>query len=236
MRRLLIAGAGNACMACIEQLLKFKQQFRITVFEAPARQGDAPGDKPPQDQPMDADRANLDEPRREWLRKNNVEIRTAICVEAIDRHANVVRGCDGSRTTFDTLILAAGGSIPALARAAGLEVRSGVVVNDFMEASDAHVYALGEGAEHRGSIYSDAETVAEQARVLAAHLFGLGTAPFVPVSPRKDAVTDLIPSLLNAASALKTSGASPSASADSAQRWEDQTPEPTNLPALAGAA
>jgi NAD(P)H-nitrite reductase large subunit len=253
MRRLLIAGAGPACVACLEQLLKFSHQFRITVFEGPGPQGpengpgraaqSKSGDAEPN---KDAVRDKIDPPRREWLRKNDVEVLTAVCVEAIDRHANVVRGCDGSRTTFDTLILAAGGSIPALARAAGLEVRSGVVVNDYMEASDAHVYALGEGAEHRGSIYTDTETVVEQARVLAAHLFGYNTAPFVP--PAKAA--DLAP-LLQATSsnqewasqewanqewAVNASGALSDVSADSAPRWEDRKPEPVNRIALAGAA
>jgi len=208
MRRLVIAGAGNAGMACIEQILKFKHQCAITVFEC------ATG------------LAKLDQSHREWLRKNEVEVRPAVCVEAIDRHAKVVRSCDGSRTTFDRLILAGGGSIPALGRDAGLEVRSGVVVNDFMETSDAHVYALGEGVEHRGSVYSDPETVEEQARVLAAHLTGNATVPF----------KRSLANLLSAVSAIKTCAGLPNASADSARRSEDQTLPPANRPALFGAA
>src|SRR5580692_5808986 len=202
MRRLLIVGAGHAGIACVEQLLKLKHECRITVFEGSLGR-------------RDSGQIKLDATRREWLRKSNLEVRASVCVEAIDRHAKVVRGCDGSRSTYDTLILAAGVSNPALGRAAGLEVRTGVVVNDFMEASDAHVYALGEGAEHRGHIYSDDAMIQQQARVLAEHIAGRGPAPFLPSLLATPGVAGL-------ATALTPSAVSPAASAGFEPRSEDQ--------------
>ena len=97
MRRLLITGAGKAALACIEQLSKLKHRFSVTLLRGPG--GFSAG--------ADADERwdeHLDEQR---LNKLGVEVRTGVCLEAIDRYAKVARACDGSRTTFDTLILAA---------------------------------------------------------------------------------------------------------------------------------
>jgi len=211
MRRLLIVGAGSAGMACVEQLLKLARECHITIFEGFGEKRSA--EKNSGSAPM-----KLAPAQREWLQKNNVEVRKAICVDAIDRHANVVRGCDRSRTTFDILILAAGVANPKLGRSAGLHVRSGVVVNDFMETSDAHVYALGGGVEHRGQTYTDEANIQQQARVLAAHVAELNPAPFHPLTPD-----------------LTTFAAISGASAGSAPLSEDQTLDSVSQPALAGA-
>jgi len=215
MRRLLITGAGKAAQACIEHLSKLNHNFTITVLRAPGGRDELA--------------CSNDAFRR--LEQLGVEVRSGVCVEAIDRHARVVRGCDGSRTTFDRLVLAAGAANAAIARASGLEVRTGVVLNDFLQTSDAHVYALGEGTEHRGAVYTDPENIDRQARVLAAHLAGYVSAPFIGLpcvdspfgdSPFGDSRT--------ACAAL------PDASVRSLLRLADQTPAPEDLPALAGAA
>ena len=234
MRRLLITGAGKAALACIEQLAKLKHHFSITVFR---------GSKTAAALDWDDDR----------LAKMGVEVRRNVCVESIDRYARVVRGCDGSRTTFDTLILASGDSDPGLARAARLEVRRGVLSNDYLQTSDAHVYVLGEGAEHRGSVYSDPQIICEQAQVLAAHLAGYHPAPFqgrpefaapvvTPAVERFEATAGLT-ILANAvladtelASPVMTYGALPAVSVDSARRSADQTLAPAGRLVLAGAA
>lgn len=223
MRRLLITGAGRAALACIEQLSKLKHQFLITVLRGPSTP------EPRADLAMGVEW----DPAR--LHKLGVEVRSGECVEAINRYARVVRGCDGSRVTFDTLILAAESANPQLARAAGLEVRSGVVANDFLQTSDAHVYALGGGTEHRGTIYSDPESIGEQARVLAAHLAGYRPAPFRPQkNPRAlDALTTA--GLVSLGASVKTCASLPDVSVGSAQRSEVQTPEPEDRPALVGA-
>src|SRR5262249_27560526 len=54
-----------------------------------------------------------------------------------------------------------------LARDAGLAVNRGIVVDDRMQTADRAVFAVGECAEHRGTVYGLVEPVYEQARVLA---------------------------------------------------------------------
>jgi len=203
MSRLLITGAGKAAQACVEHLSKLTHQFTITVLRAPGRE-----------EPSIRGEDSWDRLKME----TRVEICSGVCVEAIDRHARVVRACDGSRTTFDRLILAAGSANPEIARSSGLEVHTGVVLNDFLQTSDAHVYALGDGAEHRGTVYSDPENIDRQARVLAAHLAGFRSAPFIGLSSKT------------------ASAASPDASARSLLRLADRMLETEDLPVLAGAA
>src|SRR5262249_24560890 len=59
-----------------------------------------------------------------------------------------------------------------LARAAGLEVGRGIVVDDHLETSAAAIHAIGECAEHRGQCYGLIDPVHEQAHVLARRLAG----------------------------------------------------------------
>ena len=58
----------------------------------------------------------------------------------------------------------------ALARAAGLEVNRGVVVDDAMRTSDPAIFALGECAEHRGQCYGLVAPIWEMCRALADEL------------------------------------------------------------------
>ncbi|WP_338676555.1 FAD-dependent oxidoreductase [Streptomyces sp. SCSIO 30461] len=60
----------------------------------------------------------------------------------------------------------------ALATEAGLEVRQGIVVDDELRTSDPHIHALGDCAEHAGTVYGLATAAVEQADVLAARLGG----------------------------------------------------------------
>ncbi len=59
-----------------------------------------------------------------------------------------------------------------LARKAGLEVRRGIVVNDYMETSDPHIHAVGECTEHRGQTFGLVAPLMEQGKVLAAAITG----------------------------------------------------------------
>ncbi|RXF75660.1 NAD(P)/FAD-dependent oxidoreductase [Hansschlegelia zhihuaiae] len=62
----------------------------------------------------------------------------------------------------------------SLARAAGLEVGRGTLVDDAMRTSDPNVFAIGECAEHRGVVYGLVAPAYEHAAALAAHLAGDG--------------------------------------------------------------
>ena len=59
-----------------------------------------------------------------------------------------------------------------LARAAGLEVNRGIVVNDQMETSDRFIFAVGGCTEHNGQTFDCFPPLLEQAKVLAANLAG----------------------------------------------------------------
>ena len=84
---------------------------------------------------------------------------------------------DGRVLAADAVIFAAGiRPNAALAKAAGLTVNRGIVVDDRLETSIAGVYALGECAEHDGVCYGLVEPAYEQARVLADHLAGRAAA------------------------------------------------------------
>lgn len=59
-----------------------------------------------------------------------------------------------------------------LARAAGLAVNRGIVVDNAMRTSDPDIFAVGECAEHAGKVYGLVAPLYDQARVAAAHIAG----------------------------------------------------------------
>ncbi len=79
-----------------------------------------------------------------------------------------------------------GGSLPAelvviaagirpnvdLGHKAGLEVKRGIVVNDYMETSNPDIFAVGECVQHNGVCYGLIAPLLEQGKVLAATLTG----------------------------------------------------------------
>lgn len=80
---------------------------------------------------------------------------------------------DGSIVPADLVVIAIGVRPNAeLAKAAGLEVNRGILVDDRLASADASIFAIGECAEHRGQVYGLVEPAYEQARVLATHLSG----------------------------------------------------------------
>lgn len=83
---------------------------------------------------------------------------------------------DGSQLEADLVVMAAG-IVPntAVAKASGLTVGRGIVVDDFMKTSAEGVYAVGECVEHRGVSYGLVAPLYEQGAVLAKHLCGVET-------------------------------------------------------------
>jgi nitrite reductase (NADH) large subunit len=80
---------------------------------------------------------------------------------------------DGRTIETDVVVVAVGIRPSAdLARAAGVVVNRGIVVDDAMETNVAGVHAIGECAEHRGICYGLVEPAHDQARVLADRLSG----------------------------------------------------------------
>src|SRR5204862_6322084 len=84
---------------------------------------------------------------------------------------------DDRRLPADMLVLACGVR-PRIdvARASGLPINKGIIVNDALATEIPGVYALGECSEHRGQIYGIVAPAWEQAVVLADVLTGGGAA------------------------------------------------------------
>jgi nitrite reductase (NADH) large subunit len=84
---------------------------------------------------------------------------------------------DGTIVPADLVVIAIGVRPNIdLAKAAGLGVNRGIVVDDAMASEDADIFAIGECAEHRGRVYGLVEPAYEQARVLAMRLAGQKSA------------------------------------------------------------
>ncbi len=113
----------------------------------------------------------------------------------------VLLGADTARVTGDTvatgLELKDGRVVPAdlvvcavgiranadLARASGLAINRGVIVDAGMATSDQDIFALGECAEAGGVVYGLVEPAYEQARVLARRLAGDTRAAYAGSTP-----------------------------------------------------
>jgi assimilatory nitrate reductase electron transfer subunit len=89
------------------------------------------------------------------------------------RHVTGVGLADGRHVAGDLVVLACGVRPQvALARAMGLAVERGVVVDDELRTDDPRVFAIGECAQHRGSVYGLVAPAWEQAAVVAGVLLG----------------------------------------------------------------
>jgi nitrite reductase (NADH) large subunit len=95
-----------------------------------------------------------------------------------------LRFASGEELEADLVVIAAGiRPNTELARSAGLEVRRGIVVNDYMATSDPHIFAVGECTEHRGQTFGLVAPLFDQGRVLASAITGNGGPAFTGASP-----------------------------------------------------
>jgi assimilatory nitrate reductase electron transfer subunit len=102
----------------------------------------------------------------ETLAGLGVEIRTGVVVEEILDDG--VRLAGGETVEADLVVLACGvRPVTGLARDAGLEVARGIVVDDEMRTDDPSIFAIGECAEHDGTVYGLVAPAWEQAAVVA---------------------------------------------------------------------
>ncbi len=88
-----------------------------------------------------------------------------------------VRLADGREVPGDLVVMAIGirPNID-LAKACGLDINRGVVVDDAMHTSDAAIFSVGECVEHRGRTYGLVAPLYDMARVCADHLASDDTA------------------------------------------------------------
>ncbi|MGW6304049.1 NAD(P)/FAD-dependent oxidoreductase [Streptomyces niveus] len=110
---------------------------------------------------------------RAQLEEWGVEVHTECRVRGLVRTADdtrvaAVELADGFRLDAELTVLACGvRPRTGLARAAGLDVRRGVVVDDELRTSDPRIHAIGDCAEHDERLYGLAGAALEQADVLA---------------------------------------------------------------------
>ncbi|MFF3931478.1 NAD(P)/FAD-dependent oxidoreductase [Streptomyces hirsutus] len=113
---------------------------------------------------------------RRHLEDLGVEVHTECRVRDVRSVGGTVRSvelADGYALAADLVVLACGvRPRVGLAQAAGLEVRTGVVVDDGLRTSDPHIHAIGDCAQHAGQVYGLAAPALEQADVLAGLLAG----------------------------------------------------------------
>ncbi|MEU4211852.1 FAD-dependent oxidoreductase [Streptomyces sp. NPDC026206] len=114
-----------------------------------------------------------------------VHLGAGVCALLGDDHVTGLELADGRLLESELAVLTCGARPRTrLARAAGLTVAGGVVVDDTLAASAPGVYAIGDCAEHRGTVHGRAEAAWEQADVLAARLSGARPDARYTGSPR----------------------------------------------------
>jgi nitrite reductase (NADH) large subunit len=119
MQKLVVIGNGMAGVACVEQILRHKPQFEITIFGEETHvnynrillSAVLAGER-------SVDEITLND--WDWYRANNIDLRVGVHIVEIDGERKIVRGDDGSEAVFDKLIIATGSS-PFMPPIAGVD-------------------------------------------------------------------------------------------------------------------
>ena len=104
-----------------------------------------------------------------------VTVLLGLCTTALLGNGKVERvQFKGGRSIPADLVVIAAGIRPnvELGHKAGLEVKRGIVVNDYMETSHPDIFAVGECVQHNGICYGLVAPLIEQGKVLAATITG----------------------------------------------------------------
>ena len=111
----------------------------------------------------------------EQIKRREIDVLLGTSVDSLEGEGRVtgVKLDDGSTRGADLVIVCAGVSPRAeLAREAGLEVNSGVVIDDLMRTSDPAIYAAGDVVEHSGRTYGLWPSAVEQGEAAAINALG----------------------------------------------------------------
>lgn len=111
----------------------------------------------------------------EILRDKGVEVYYNDEIERFLGSANAEAVCLKSGLTIRCqAIVIAIGTAPniELAKAGGIEVKRGVIVDEYLQTNDPSVYAIGEIAEFKGFLYGITAAAEQQADIVARHLCG----------------------------------------------------------------
>ena len=116
------------------------------------------------------------------LEARGIHIHCGAHTEAIlgEDHVRGVKLKDGTVLDADILVMAVGiRPNTALAKASGLDVKRGIVVNDRMQTSDDAIFAVGECVEHRGQTYGLVAPLWDMAKVCADAITGVAVSEYV---------------------------------------------------------
>jgi len=112
---------------------------------------------------------------------HGVEIKTGVQIEKMSEANRVIeiRSTAGNIFNADFVIIGIG-ILPnvELAERAGLRIEQGIVVNEFAQTSDPHIYAAGDCTSHPSALYErhlrleSVQNATDQARVAAANICG----------------------------------------------------------------
>ncbi|MFC7684880.1 nitrite reductase large subunit NirB [Ureibacillus sp. GCM10028918] len=106
------------------------------------------------------------------LEKNTTEI-------IGENRVEYLKFADGDELACDLVVMAVGIKPNIeLAHKTGLNTNRGIIVNDYLQTSIPHIYAVGECAEHDGIAYGLVAPLFEQAKVLAKAICGLESSPY----------------------------------------------------------
>ncbi|MEH3053503.1 MAG: nitrite reductase large subunit NirB [Patulibacter minatonensis] len=117
---------------------------------------------------LDANAAALLAPAMEELGVEVLLEKSTTRMRGVDGHVTGLDFADGTTLDADLVVMAIGiKSRTDLAKAAGLEVGRGIVVDDRLQTSAPDVFAVGECAEHRGMVYGIVAPIHDQTQVCA---------------------------------------------------------------------
>lgn len=114
---------------------------------------------------------------KEFVEQNNIYVELGDSVVSIvgNKRVEGVNLRSGRTIACDTVIIAAGiRPNTRLALDSGIACNKGIRINDSLETSRPHIYAIGECAEHNDNVYGLVKPGLEQAAVLADRLVGGG--------------------------------------------------------------
>jgi nitrite reductase (NADH) large subunit len=96
-----------------------------------------------------------------------------------DKLADKIEFSDGDLLETDIVILATG-IVPniELAKNSGLKTNKGIIVSEYLETSEADIYAIGECIEFQGKTFGLVAPIMEQARVCAANVLNGNTKKY----------------------------------------------------------
>ncbi|MDP6095175.1 MAG: FAD-dependent oxidoreductase [Gammaproteobacteria bacterium] len=113
--------------------------------------------------------------------KHNVRIETFTNIVSITEDGGTVNlVCDGGDTYQGDVVIVGVGIEPniKLAETAGVELDNGIQVNEFLQTSNAHIYAAGDCVNHYSPLYQrrirleSVQNATDQAKTVAANICG----------------------------------------------------------------